>query len=245
MLQSSTAVFAVADPDAIFITFLVSNWHYEIVEVILNLWLLKWCTFIYQKEKVELEIEARDKGEPVKSTQVTMDIEITQTINAYPQWVEDYSLVPTRVSENAPVNTIVRRLKATSSIPDSLVNYIIQPGETPEQNGQPRSFYYRIDEQTNEMILLTYKPLDYENLPQYMLTIKAAVRDSSPSILQWCHGLSDHDFVFIWVVRQMCMFTCLLLFGHLALVSLYSRKLCSLILLFVFAFWLGPFFKYV
>lgn len=111
-----------------------------------------------------------------------MDIEITQTINAYPQWVEDYSLTPTRVSENAPVNTIVRRLKATSSIPDSLVNYIIQPGETPEQNGQPRSFYYRIDEQTNEMILLTYKPLDYENLPQYMLTIKAAVRNTSPYV---------------------------------------------------------------
>jgi len=105
-----------------------------------------------------------------------MDIDITQTINAYPQWVEDYSLVPARIGENAPVNTIVKRLRATSSIPDSLVHYIIQPGEIPEQNGQPRSFYYRIDDRTNEMILLTYKPLDYEALPRYTLTIKAAVR---------------------------------------------------------------------
>lgn len=130
---------------------------------------------IGQREQVQIEIEARDKGVPMKSFIVRMDIEITKTINAYPQWVEDYSIVSARLSENAPVNTIVKRLKATSSIPDSLVNYIIQPGETPEQNGQPRSFYYRIDDTSNEMILLTYRPLDYEALPQYTLTIKAAV----------------------------------------------------------------------
>jgi Cadherin domain len=135
---------------------------------------------------VTIEIEARDKGSPSKSSLVRMDVEITQTINAYPQWSEDYSLVPARISENAPVNTIVKRLRATSSIPDSLVNYIIQPGEVPEQNGQPRSFYFRIDDQTNEMILLTYRPLDYEALPQYMLTIKAAVGASRfHSIAMW------------------------------------------------------------
>jgi len=122
-----------------------------------------------------LTIEARDKGTPSRSSTVHMDIYITQTINAYPQWVDEYSLVPARISENAPVNTIVKRLRATSSIPNSLVNYIIQPGETPEQNGQPRSFYYRTDDRTNEMILLTYRPLDYEALPQYTLIIKAAV----------------------------------------------------------------------
>ena len=122
-----------------------------------------------------IEIEARDKGIPSRSGFVRMDIEITQTTNAYPQWQEDYSLVPARISENAPVNTVVKRLKAFSSIPDSLVNYVIQPGEIPEQNGQPRSFYHRIDEVTNEMVLLTYRPLDYEALPQYILTIKAAV----------------------------------------------------------------------
>jgi len=52
---------------------------------------------------------------------------------------------------------------------------VIQPGETPEQNGQPRSFYSRIDERNNEMVLLTYRPLDYESLPSYTLTVKAAV----------------------------------------------------------------------
>ena len=124
---------------------------------------------------MQLEIEARDRGLPSKSSFVRMDIEITQTVNAYPQWVEDYTTVVARISESEPVNTIVRRLKAISTIPDSLVNYIIQPGETPEQNGQPRSFYCRIDEERNEMILLTYRPLDYETVPQYILTIKAAV----------------------------------------------------------------------
>ena|SRR6218665_726409 len=112
---------------------------------------------------------------PPKSAFVRMDIEVTQTMNAYPQWLEDYTLSPARIGENAPVNTVVKRLKATSSIPDSLVNYVIQPGETPEQNGQPRSFYCKIEEALNEMIILTYRPLDYETVPQYTLTIKAAV----------------------------------------------------------------------
>jgi len=105
---------------------------------------------------------------------VRMDIDITQTVNAYPQWEEDYSLRTARISENAPTNTIVMRLKATSSIPDSLVNYIIQQGDTVEQNGQ-RDFYLRNDDKSNEAILLTYRTLDYEALPQYILTIKAAV----------------------------------------------------------------------
>ena len=122
-----------------------------------------------------LLIEARDKGTPPKSTTVEMEIKITQTVNSYPQWAEDYTAHPVRVTENAPINTIVKRLKAYSSIPDSAVNYIIQPGETPEQNGQPRSFHYRIDEANNEMLLLTYRPLDYESLRKFYITIKAAV----------------------------------------------------------------------
>jgi len=124
---------------------------------------------------VLVEVEARDKGVPPQSTFTRIEVEITELSNAYPQWVEDYSLVPVRISENVPVNTIIKRLKATSSVPDSVVHYVIQPGETPEQNGQPRSFYIRIDDITNEMILLTYRTLDFEALPQYVLTIKAAV----------------------------------------------------------------------
>lgn len=104
-----------------------------------------------------------------------MDIEITKMMNAYPQWIEDYSSKPVRISENVPVNYIVARLKATSSMPNSDVNYFIQNGETPEQNGPPRSFYQRIDEKTNEMVLMTYRTLDYETIPRYILTIKAAV----------------------------------------------------------------------
>ena len=69
------------------------------------------------------------------------------------------------------------------------MNYVIQPGETPEQNGQPRSFYSRINDDNNEMVLLTYRPLDYESLPSYTLTVKAAV-----SIVYVT--LRDHDLDF-------------------------------------------------
>ena len=127
-----------------------------------------------QRDHVQIEIRAEDHGNPSKSTTVDMSIEITQTMNAYPQWVEDYSARPIKLSENALMNTVVTKVQATSSIPDAYVNYVIQPGETPEQNSQ-RHFFYRIDEDTNEMVLLTYKPLDYETLSTYTLTIKAAV----------------------------------------------------------------------
>ena len=60
-------------------------------------------------------------------------------------------------------------------MPDQSLNYFIAGGETPQQNGEPISFYERLDEQTGEMVLLTYRPLDYETLSTYTLTIKAAV----------------------------------------------------------------------
>ena len=118
---------------------------------------------------------ARDKGSPPKSTEVRMVVEITQTTNEYPRWIEDYSAVTIRLSENVPVNHPVKRFRANSTVPDALVNYFISPGDTPEQNGEPKSFYHQLDKETNEMVLLTYRPLDYEALSRYTLTIKAAV----------------------------------------------------------------------
>jgi len=125
---------------------------------------------------VELLIVARDGGIPPLSAEVTMNVEITQTINEYPQWVADYSSAPPiRIPESVPVNFEVGRFRATSTVPDGSLNYFIARGDTPEQNGAPISFYSRLDERSGEMVLLTYRPLDYETLSSYTLTIKAAV----------------------------------------------------------------------
>jgi len=105
-----------------------------------------------------------------------MDVEITQTVNEYPRWVADYTSRPAiSIPESVPVNFEVGRFRATSTVPDARLNYFIARGDTPEQNGSPISFYSRLDELTNEMVLLTYRPLDYETLSRYTLTIKAAV----------------------------------------------------------------------
>jgi len=105
-----------------------------------------------------------------------MDVEITQTVNEYPRWVADYSSRQAiSIPESVPVNFEVGRFRATSTVPDARLNYFIARGDTPEQNGSPISFYSRLDELTNEMVLLTYRPLDYETLSRYTLTIKAAV----------------------------------------------------------------------
>jgi len=129
-----------------------------------------------QQHDVQLLIVARDAGSPALSANVTMHIEITQTINEYPHWVRDYSSAPPiRIPESVPVNHEVGRFRATSTVPDASLNYFIARGETPQQNGEPISFYERLDERTNEMVLLTYRPLDYETLSHYTLTVKAAV----------------------------------------------------------------------
>ena len=141
------------------------------------------CTL--QLKHVQLEIEARDRGLPTKTSTVLMDIEITKIMNAYPQWIEDYSATPVIISENVKVNHVVARLKATSSMPNSFVNYFIQQGETAEQNGPPRTFYYQTDEKTNQMIIMTYLPLDFETISQYTLTIKAAVSYLFRRVFLW------------------------------------------------------------
>ena len=75
--------------------------------------------------------------------------------------------------------------QAISSVPDATVNYVIQPGETPEQNGNPRSFWWTMNDTTNEMLLRVYRALDFETTPRYTLTIKAAV--SRLRILTYLH----------------------------------------------------------
>ena len=69
-----------------------------------------------------LEIEARDKGNPSKKSTVPIKIIITQTVNAYPQWLADYSATPIPLPENVPVNYVVKRLKAVSTVRDATVS---------------------------------------------------------------------------------------------------------------------------
>ena len=75
-----------------------------------------------QKDEVMLEIEARDKGTPSKKSTVPIKIIITQTVNAYPQWLADYSATPIPLPENVPVNYVVKRLKAVSTVRDATVS---------------------------------------------------------------------------------------------------------------------------
>ena len=121
-----------------------------------------------------LTVEARDKGVPSKVSTAQVNVYITQTMNVYPQWERDYSILPITISENVGVDQIIMRMKATSGNDDSLVHYTIKQGLTPEQNN-PISFHYAIDSMNNEMLVKTYKSLDFESIPEYTLTIRATV----------------------------------------------------------------------
>ena len=142
--------------------------------------------FCSQINKVILEIKAQDNGHPARSSTVTMTITInTQLVNQYPQWIEDYSAMPILLNETIHINYyVVAILKATSSVPGATMRYLIQPSQSPEQNGYPRSFYHTINSATNEMMLRVFSPLDYESIPRYTLTIRALV---SFICLQYCN----------------------------------------------------------
>ena len=142
--------------------------------------------FILQRSNVTLTVRARDLGQPGwKYSTVHVHVTITQTMNAYPQWVEDYSSTVVYISENVEQDQVIKTLKAVSSIPDQIVNYVIQPGKTPEQNN-PRTFYSRTDDRTNEMLLLVYdKDLDYELMKKYTLTLKASVGIDRMEYMLW------------------------------------------------------------
>jgi len=72
---------------------------------------------VVQQQSVELLIVAVDGGSPSLSAEVTMDVQITETVNEYPQWLRDYSAdPPIRIPESVPVNwevarSLVRSLK--------------------------------------------------------------------------------------------------------------------------------------
>ena len=80
-----------------------------------------------QTDEVRLVVEARDLSMSPRSDTVHVTLKITQTVNAYPQWQQDYSATPISVRENAPRDDIVKRLKAVSQQSgQSFVNYVIQ-----------------------------------------------------------------------------------------------------------------------
>ncbi len=84
--------------------------------------LIEVTTCSPQRDEAELEIEARDKGTPSKASVVPIKLKITQTVNAYPQWFADYSATPIPLPENVPVNYVVKRLKAVSTVRDATVS---------------------------------------------------------------------------------------------------------------------------
>ena len=93
----------------------------------------------------------------------------------FPKWIEDYSSNPIRIRENTPVDTVIYSLKALSSIADPEVTYFIKPGNTPEQNGEPRSFYSTTIQSNMSMALKVYRGLDFEQTSDYKLTIRVSV----------------------------------------------------------------------
>ncbi|OAF67235.1 hypothetical protein A3Q56_05038, partial [Intoshia linei] len=123
---------------------------------------------------VTLTAYAQDNGvEMYKSADTHVHILFQYDTGSYPQWEFDYNK-PIYMDENVHTDFIVTRLKVSE--PHEQISYVIVPGKSIETNGEPRSFHYTIDDKTNEMVIMVYRPLDYESMHSYNLTIKATVK---------------------------------------------------------------------
>ncbi|CAH1778847.1 unnamed protein product [Owenia fusiformis] len=140
---------------------------------------------INQREKVILEVKATDRGTPPRSDTAEVEISIKDTVNKPPVWIENIDNTPITILENTPQDDVVGTYRAQSQIEGNPgVSYSIQTGVSPESNN-PKSFFSRTIDTGNsdvpsamEVLVLDY--LDYEKIPEYILTLRVANRAGNP-----------------------------------------------------------------
>ncbi|XP_046699501.1 protocadherin Fat 1a isoform X1 [Silurus meridionalis] len=133
----------------------------------------------------ELTVKATDRGTPPLSATATVDVTVTVSDNATPKFTEkEFSA---EISETALPGSFVSLVTATSQ---SSVFYQIKKGNI---NGV-------FDINPNSGVVVTQRPLDYETIPSYSLTIQAsnmAGQASNATLLIHLKDENDNVPVFI------------------------------------------------
>ncbi|CAG0882382.1 unnamed protein product, partial [Cyprideis torosa] len=131
----------------------------------------------------ENELEnRRDGGVEPQETTVPVKIKVVDLENKAPNW-EEYPRAPVTISEMTPVGSTFLSLSARSGIEDNpVVFYSLIDGSSASTNKE-NTFYLqpRQDGDKTWADIKVNKPLDYEELKEYNLTIK--VKNNGPQQL--------------------------------------------------------------
>ncbi|XP_012541028.1 neural-cadherin isoform X2 [Monomorium pharaonis] len=125
------------------------------------------------RDSYRLRVRASDRGMPVLSADVDVELDVVDRNNKPPVW--DANVYgPIHIKENVTVGTVVTSVKASSGIDNNpTVFYHLMPGSTAQTN-KFHTFYLqqRSEMSTTWADIKVNHPLDYESIKEYNLTIR-------------------------------------------------------------------------
>lgn len=121
------------------------------------------------KSSFTFKAVATDKGEPPLSSKVDVTIEVFDLNVNPPSFPKQLYTVD--IPENTKEDTLVLTIDASSGVKDNpRVTFKIVDGSTPQTN-KDRTFYLK-PKGDNEAEIYVLKPLDYESIKEYNLTVR-------------------------------------------------------------------------
>ncbi|XP_025153788.1 neural-cadherin isoform X2 [Harpegnathos saltator] len=125
------------------------------------------------RDSYRLRVRASDRGMPVLSADVDVELDVVDRNNKPPVW--DANVYgPIHIKENVTVGTVVTSVKASSGIDNNpTVFYHLMPGSTAQTN-KFHTFYLqqRAEQSVTWADIKVNHPLDYESIKEYNLTIR-------------------------------------------------------------------------
>ncbi|XP_070512571.1 neural-cadherin isoform X2 [Cardiocondyla obscurior] len=125
------------------------------------------------RDSYRLRVRASDRGMPVLSADVDVELDVVDRNNKPPVWDQNV-YGPIHIKENVTVGTVVTTVKASSGIDNNpTVFYHLMPGSTAQTN-KFHTFYLqqRAEQSTTWADIKVNHPLDYESIKEYNLTIR-------------------------------------------------------------------------
>ncbi|XP_025153789.1 neural-cadherin isoform X3 [Harpegnathos saltator] len=127
----------------------------------------------FPRDSYRLRVRASDRGMPVLSADVDVELDVVDRNNKPPVW--DANVYgPIHIKENVTVGTVVTSVKASSGIDNNpTVFYHLMPGSTAQTN-KFHTFYLqqRAEQSVTWADIKVNHPLDYESIKEYNLTIR-------------------------------------------------------------------------
>lgn len=127
-----------------------------------------------------LTVVAKDNGTPQLSSTSTVTIMVVSSQSElYPQWqpisstpIDDFG--PVQVAEDTAQSTILDQIYRATGSSGAKPIYLLYQGAIPALNSKSQ-FTHWTNDSVDYMKVQVVRPLDYEDTPNYVLTLRASV----------------------------------------------------------------------